>query len=972
MERKLATVIFVDLVDSTELVQTADPEVVRRRVTRYFERAADCIERHGGTVEKFAGDAVMAAFGVPRAHDDDAQRAVRAAFSVLEAVHELELEARIGIEAGELLVDDRDATFATGEAVNLAARLQQAAAPGEVLVGPAARRLTAGSVEVEDVGPLTLKGHAEPIWTWRAVGVVDMPQRLGDAPFVGRDDALELLQRAYDRAVRERRAHLVTVYGDPGIGKSRLVRELIEGVERATTLVGRALPYGEGVSYWPLASMIKQSAGIQDDDPAAAAFDKLRLCCESEAVADLLGVALGVLGATQPEGTNEEIAWAAVQWARQLGDLQPLVLVFEDAQWADERLLELIDHVARTVRNAPVVLVVVARHELVQEHPTWGGGNPRSIALDLLPLDDDDADRLASHLLRGHDVPPAQRARLLEKAEGNPLFLEEIARALIEREGALPDRIPDTIQALVAARIDRLEDPQKHLLQLAAVAGRSFWRGALERLADGIDVAAALDGLLERDLVVPEERSTIGGDRAFRFRHLLIREVAYASTTKAQRADAHRGFARWLAERAPEELAEIRAYHLDRSAALLAELDGAPPAELAREAAAALDDAGRRAMRRESHASARRLFRRALELEPTQQRKLEAARAAWKLGDLPTVEREMRPLVDEVQEPRLRAQALAALAEATLHRTADADAARALADEALAVLGDDGDPLVRFDVLAVAAHIASWTGALGEVDRVAREGLAIAQEAGRRDLEALALEALGRVAMFRLDVSEAEAVHERATEVAAVSGSARSRAAAVELRAWIDDALGRTEAASAGYREALEMYRELGYSTAAGKVGMYLGKSHLARGDAAAAERDLRDAIRVLRGVGERGFLVEAQRGLAQALAAQGRLEEAEAVAVEARENVGPLDRYSHATTAIALGVIRARQGLDAEAEALLRTAVAELEESEMVYGLVEALGELAAFLRARDRCDDAAAVEQRRAELVPTAGAPT
>ena len=209
-----------------------------------------------------------------------------------------------------------------------------------MLVGPAARRLTAGSVEVEDVGPLTLKGHAEPIWTWRAVGVVDMPQRLGDAPFVGRDDALELLQRAYDRAVRERRAHLVTVYGDPGIGKSRLVRELIEGVERATTLVGRALPYGEGVSYWPLASMIKQSAGIQDDDPAAAAFDKLRLCCESEAVADLLGVALGVLGATQPEGTNEEIAWAAVQWARQLGDLQPLVLVFEDAQWADERLLD--------------------------------------------------------------------------------------------------------------------------------------------------------------------------------------------------------------------------------------------------------------------------------------------------------------------------------------------------------------------------------------------------------------------------------------------------------------------------------------------------------------------------------------------------------------------------------------------------------------------------------------------------------
>ena len=270
MERKLATVLFVDLVDSSLLVAAADPEVVRRRVTEYFERAARCIQQHGGTVEKFAGDAVMAAFGVPVAHEDDAERALRAAFAVLDAVHELGLEAHIGVEAGEVVVEDGDSTFATGDAVNVAARLQQAAAPGEIVLGPGVRRLAAGAIDVEDIGPLELKGRPDPIWTWRAVGVVDGERRRRVAvPFVGREAELELLHNVYGRAVRDRRAHLVTVVGEPGVGKTRLVTEFTEGVERASVLSGRALPYGEGVSYWPLATMIKASAGIADDDSEA-------------------------------------------------------------------------------------------------------------------------------------------------------------------------------------------------------------------------------------------------------------------------------------------------------------------------------------------------------------------------------------------------------------------------------------------------------------------------------------------------------------------------------------------------------------------------------------------------------------------------------------------------------------------------------------------------------------------------------
>src|SRR3954447_13131071 len=257
MERKVATVLFVDLVDSTGLVVDADPEVVRQRVNRYFEQVSRCIEAHGGTVEKFAGDAVMAAFGVPLAHEDDAERALRAALAVVPAVESLGLAVRIGVESGEVVVEDAQSTFATGQAVNVAARLQQAAQPGEILLGPAARRLAAGAVEMESAGQIEVRGRTQPVWAWRGLRALEIRRGLRSTPFVGRESELELLEHMYSRAVRDRRAHLVTVFGEPGVGKSRLVRELTQGWDRATVLFGRALPYGEGVTYFPLASMVK-------------------------------------------------------------------------------------------------------------------------------------------------------------------------------------------------------------------------------------------------------------------------------------------------------------------------------------------------------------------------------------------------------------------------------------------------------------------------------------------------------------------------------------------------------------------------------------------------------------------------------------------------------------------------------------------------------------------------------------------
>src|SRR5206468_3942008 len=314
MERKLATVLFVDLVDSTALVTGAEPEVVRRRVQTFFDRVSHCVMTHGGIVEKFAGDAVMAAFGIPQAHEDDAERAVRAGLAILDAVGELELEARVGVESGEIVTEDGEATFATGEAVNLAARLEQSAEPGQLLIGPGAHRLTLGRIEVEELGPVELKGVPDPVWAWRATaagGSGGARPRSMEAPLVGREAELDLLTNTYERALRDGRAHLFTIYGEPGVGKSRLIREFVDSVDGASVLTGRCLPYGEGITYWPLAEMIKAATGISDDEPLEEAFEKLRACCEDDAVADLIGLASGLLEAVEGERSPQEIAWAA-------------------------------------------------------------------------------------------------------------------------------------------------------------------------------------------------------------------------------------------------------------------------------------------------------------------------------------------------------------------------------------------------------------------------------------------------------------------------------------------------------------------------------------------------------------------------------------------------------------------------------------------------------------------------------------
>jgi len=978
MERKLATVLFVDIVDSTRLVAGSDPEVVRRRVNQFFETVSHCVSQHGGIVEKFAGDAVLAAFGVLQAHEDDAQRAVRAALAMRTAVSDLGLRARIGIEAGELVVEDAESTFATGEAVNLAARLQQAAMPGEILVGPTAYKLAAASLVVEDAGPKDLKGLDGPLRAWRVVDMLDGPARsLGPrAPLVGRDSELELLENTFHRSVRDRRAHVFTIFGEPGVGKSRLAREFLDGVERASVLMGRALPYGEGVTYWPLAEMVKAAAGISDDDPLEEAFEKLRDCCAEEAVADVLGLAAGLMEALEGERSSQEIAWAAREVMHRIADVQPLILLFEDIHWAEEPLLDLIEQLADFVR-APLLIVCLARPELLEARPGWGGGRVRSTAIELEPLSEEESELLVEKLLAqlagtSGAVPALVPRKVLERTEGNPLFVEETIRMLVESGSGdrASHRIPDTLQALIAARIDYLPADEKTLLQRAAVIGRVFWRGALEHLSpDVAETGALLDDLVQRDFILREPRSSISGETAYRFKHLLIREVAYAGMAKLSRAQYHARFAEWLAERTGEELVEIRAYHLDQAVEFLVELEGAAPEELAHQTGEALVRAAKRAIAREAYATARKLALRALELRPTLSARYMAARAAWRLQDWAAVQVEMakvRDEADEQDERVLHALALTALGEASIKREGDVAQARVLVDQALEILAGEDDPTAHFDALVVRASVASWQGSESESVGYMERAYVIALDADRKDLQTIAAQALARTHILRLELDEAELLLTRALELAGESGSARGRVSATLSYGWLLAAKGELDEAESVFEEVRTTAAELGVEPAITSALFHLGSIARLKGDHKRAERLLREALRMTAARGDRGLLPDYQAMLAATLADLGKVDEAERLALEASRNASPEDTACKIIAATALAAVRALQGRDGEAEDLFHSALELTREGGFEVFEAEPLERLVGFLRDRGRGEEAVPYETRLAELSP------
>jgi class 3 adenylate cyclase len=585
-ERKVVSCLFADLVGFTARAESLDPEDVEAILRPYHERLRSELERRGGTVEKFIGDAVMALFGAPTAHEDDPERAVRAALAIRDwAREEGELEVRIGITTGEALVllgarPEAGEGMASGDVVNTASRLQSAASTNGILVDETTYRATQSVIDYAESESVEAKGKTDPVPVWEPR---EARSRFGAeiaeprTPLVGRERERELLASALDRAQDERSVQLVTLVGVPGIGKSRLVAELFQLISDSPELVtwrqGRSLLYGEGVTYWALGEMVKNQAGILETDTAEQAAEKLhaevaRLFvdeAEARSVETKLGLLVGLEGKVEePEDKRAETFYAWRRFFEELADQRPAVLVFEDLHWADDDLLDFVDHLVDWATDVPLLCVCTVRPELLERRPTWGGGKPNASTISLSPLSDEQTARLIGVLLEQALVPAEQQAALLARAGGNPLYAEQFARMSAERGDGDELLLPETVQGIIAARLDGLEPEEKALLQDAAVIGKVFWAGALAQM-DGRDRAAVeqtLHALARKEFVRRQRRPSVEGESEYSFQHLLVRDVAYGQIPRAARSDKHRAVAEWVSALGrTEEHSEVVAHH---------------------------------------------------------------------------------------------------------------------------------------------------------------------------------------------------------------------------------------------------------------------------------------------------------------------------------------------------------------------------------------------------------------------------
>ena len=758
-ERKVVTVLFADLVGFTSRAEQMDPEDVAAELARYQGRVRTELERYGGTVEKFIGDAAMAIFGAPTAHEDDPERAVRAALAIRDWAREEGIELRVGINTGEALVTigarpEAGETMAAGDVVNTAARLQSAAPVNEIVVGEQTFRATEQAIDYEEAEPVEAKGKAQPVRAWKAVDARARiaVERVHGAALVGRRREVDLLEDALARVLQERSAQLVTLVGVPGIGKSRLVLELYGAIERHPDFIswrqGRCLPYGEGVTFWALGEMVKAQVGILEGDEPAEAERKLSAGVEDAWVQSHLRPLVGLPGGAEGGGDMRDEAFAA--WRRffeELAEERPLVLVFEDLHWADEHLLDFVDHLVDWASSVPLLVVSTARPELLTRRPGWGGGKPNALTVSLSSLSDEDTARLLAELL-GAVLPAETQVELLARAGGNPLYAEEFARML--RDRGQVGELPETVQGLIAARLDLLEPEQKSLLQDAAVIGKRFWVGALASLS-GLDRAALEAGLhtLERKEFIRRERSSsVVDDSEYAFRHLLVRDVGYGQIPRAERAEKHLLAAGWIEQLGRrEDHAEMLAHHYLQALELTAAAGGSTTS-FSGAAREALADAGDRALALNAYEAAGRFFRAALDLLPEGDLRrgrllFRLGRALYQLGetDVGVLERAREELLagGDVEG--------AAEVETTLceHFWLIGDNDRAIEHLAKAQrLVEDREPSgVKARVAATASRILMLAAEEDQSIRVGEEALAMAEQLGLDGIKAAAMVNVG-------------------------------------------------------------------------------------------------------------------------------------------------------------------------------------------------------------------------------------
>ena len=999
--RKVVTVVFCDLTGSTELGERLDAESLRNLLDLYFTTMSDVLHRHGGTVEKFIGDAVVAVFGVPVVHEDDALRAVRAAMEMTNAMRDLTVEIsrlwgvdptiRVGVNTGEVLAGDAAGRerLATGDAVNVAARLEQAARPGQVVLGPETYRLVRDAVLVEMLQPMSLKGKSQPVSPYLVrevlAGVEGHSRRL-DLPLVGRMRELDIIRRSYEEAVRTGTCRRSLVLGPAGIGKSRLVGEFLQTLEgRATVMSGPCLPYGRGITFWPVREMLREASGWIPGDSAERAQGRLAELLGGDADSTLVAENLAALVGVGPAaGRIEEGFWAVRRLLESLSRWRPVVVIVDDVHWAEPALLDLLDDIRRA--RGPIFVLCAARPELFEDHPGWAAEATR-VVLD--PLPGEVCDRLIDTLLGSSVVPSSVREHVRAAAEGNPLFVEEML-AMLREEGVLvagpsgwtatrqltPQMVPSSIQALLRARLDLLTLDEQACMQMGAVIGRVFWQSAVAELAGEVKADRAtpcLNALESRDLIT-RDLSTFFEDHAYRFRHILLRDAAYASLPKLVRAAAHERFCSWLEGVVGDRSAEydeIIGYHLERALELRSGLAiaGHDEEALALAAGARLEAAGMRAFMRGDTAAAVNLLGRAhrlLEHDPPA-----------RLHLVPTLSQAMQwrgdhqgardllgtSLVESarLQEPRVTMSLQ--LTRAAFRDGEDApDVQIQTGLEAVDVFTEAGDDegLARAWMLVGLAQLERGRTALAE--EAWTQALAPASRADPALAEETEMWLSGYCMYGPTHVAEVAARLDAIGKK--VGGKPFREGTLLRGRAFV--AATRNEFAKA-YRllaRSRETYADLGLSYAGALVSQTSYEVALRAGALEGVVAELRGDEQALDRMGEAWARSTTVSMLAHALHDSGRFPEAAEAVELGRRLTAPGDVFSQVLWRTASAKLLAGAGRHDEAMALVKEAVELLADSDWLCIRADALLDQARILELADHQEEAVSAAQDALDL--------
>ncbi len=971
--RKVVTALFCDVADSTALGELLDAEVLQAVLSRYLRLASAVIERHGGTVQKFIGDAVMAVFGVPVLHEDDAVRACRAAEELLAELprwnDELErdfgtrLQLRVGVNSGEVAAVS-DQRLATGDAVNVAARLEQAAEPGQILIGPLTLALARDAVTVEALEPLELKGKGRPVQAYRLLAVEPgRPRRsTGLAPMVGRADEKGRLDEEFADVVARRTCRVVTILGNAGLGKSRLAGEFLEGLD-VRVVTGRCLSYGEGITYWPVVEVVKQLGDVVE-----------RLMTRTPQVAAALAALMGEGSAATPG----EIAWAVRRVFEEAAAERPLVIVFDDIHWGEPIFLDLIEHVADLSHEASILIVCLARPELLERRPAWRGRRPGAATLLLQPLDTRETSELIDRLVDPGELDPALTLRIGTASEGNPLFVEEMVA--MARDSEVEElEVPPTIKALLAARIDQLDPAERSVLERGSVEGQLFHRSAVEALADSPEpTLEPLAGLVRKELVRPD-RPTLPDEDAYRFRHLLIRDAAYEALPKAVRAVLHERFAVWLQASGTElvERDEIVGFHLEQAYRYRVEL---APIDVRAETLAVLsaehlERAGRRSFGRGDMRAAANLWRRSAQLLPERSReRLELlpslGEALMEMGEFSEAQGYLSQAVvgaAALDDQRLEADATLTRLLVAHHTVEDLDAFRAEVrrevDRVLPSLNGDEAATVRAKAWRMVAITHGIVCLWQETTDALEHAIAAARRAEDARLVAR-LSAQYVLALSEGPVPATEAIARAETVMSEGLVDRQAEAVVLLELAPLRAMIGDVETARELYAQGGDILRELGNTVIAAWTSHASSFVELLAGDPQAAESLLRADYDALTAIDEQYFRPFIAALLARALLALGRATEAGEFAAVAAQLASADDVETQVIVRSVRARILASKGAFERAVTLADEAVELAARTDCLVQRGDALLALADVLRSSGAAKDSKPALQYALEL--------